>query len=156
MQRAIEHKTAGHWPAAQAIDSVTLDFDARHRRRIVLQTDSGAQVLMDLERAVAMADSDGLRLEEGGYLTIRAAAEPLLAIQASDPEHMLRLAWHVGNRHLPVEVTLNTLYIRPDPVIEKMLVDLGARVRTIRRAFQPEGGAYGGHGSHSDGHSHDH
>ena len=104
MRRAIEHTSAGHWPVGEASDAVTLDYDARFRRRMVLHCDSGREVLLDLAKAVAMADGDGLRLEDGGWLAIKAKPEPLVEVRAADPFALVRLGWHLGNRHLPTEI----------------------------------------------------
>lgn len=156
MRRAVRHAHAGHWPPADATGAVTLDFDARHRRRIRLTTDAGEDVLLDLPKAVAMADGDGLGLEDGGWLRVAAAAEPLAEIRAGSAHAMVRVAWHLGNRHLPTEVAGETLRIRPDHVIEAMVQGLGAEVRRIEAPFQPEGGAYAGQGGrHGHHHHHD-
>ena len=146
MLRATAVKPAGSWEAAAARDCVVLDFDARHRRRIRLTTDTGRAVLLDLKEARAMADGDGLRLAEGGWLRVKAAKEPLLEIRCRDPHLLLRVAWHLGNRHLAAEVHRDRILIRPDHVIDAMLRGLGASVRHGAAAFQPEGGAY------ADGH----
>jgi len=152
MQRAIAHVDADGWPADAAADSITLDFDARHRRRIRLTTDAGEAVLLDLPKATAMADGDGLRLDDGRWLAVRAAAETLLEVRCDDPKALVRVAWHLGNRHLPTEVRDDCLRIRPDHVIAQMLRGLGAQVAEVQAPFQPEGGAYGGHGH--GGHRH--
>lgn len=154
MIRAVEHVAGGSWPAAEAWDAVTLDYDARFRRRMVLHCDSGRSVLLDLPKAVAMADGDGLRLEDGGWLSVRAKPEPLVEIRAADPHALMRLAWHLGNRHLATEIADGVLRIRPDHVIEAMLEGLGATLTRVERAFQPEGGAYGGHAGHHHPHEH--
>lgn len=167
MTRAIEHARAGHWPEAEAKAVVTLDFDARFRRRMMLTTDGGAQVLLDLAKPVAMAGGDGLRLDDGGWLRIEAAPEDLIEVRAGSIHGLLKLAWHLGNRHLPAEVRADAILIRPDHVIESMLEGLGATLARVNQPFQPEGGAYGdpasqgGHHHHHDhdhdhGHSHDH
>ncbi len=157
MDHAIAHFVAGEWPAGDARDSVTLDFDTRHRRRLRLTTDAGNDVLLDLKEARAMADGDGLRLADGGWIAVRAAPEDLLEVRCAEPHLQLRVAWHLGNRHLAAEIHPDRILIRPDHVIEAMLQGLGAEVRHVRAAFQPEGGAYGGHGhSHGHGHGHDH
>lgn len=153
MRRAIRHALRGHWPQAGASDGVTLDFDSRHRRRIRLNTDGGKSILLDLERAVAMAGGDGLELDDGGWIEVRAAAEPLLEIRAAEPTLFARLAWHLGNRHVPTEIAPDAIRIRPDHVLEVMLTGLGAAVTHVVLPFQPEGGAYGGYGG---GHDHDH
>ena len=147
---AITHRPSGHWPKEQAIGSLTLDFDARHRRRLRLVTDHGEEVLLDLSKAVAMADGDGLQLDDGRWLTIQAAAEPVVEVTHKDLDQLVRLAWHLGNRHLPTEIQGHVLCIRPDHVIEDMLVGFGADLVRTQAAFQPEGGAYGGHGHHHE------
>ena len=146
------HRPAGHWPKERAAGSLTLDFDARHRRRFRLVGDQGEDVLLDLPNAVAMADGDGLQLEDGRWLKVQAAAEPVVEVRHKDPNQLVRLAWHLGNRHLPTEIRSEVLYIRPDHVIEEMLLGFGADLVRVHAPFQPEGGAYGGRGLH---HSHD-
>ena len=155
LRRAVAHALAGAWPASEAGDAVTLDFDARHRRRIRLTTDTGEALLLDLPRAVAMADGDGLRLEEGGWLAVRAAPEKLLEVRCASLPELVRVAWHLGNRHLPTQLDGDRLLIRPDHVIEQMLAGLGASTREVEQPFQPEGGAYGSHGGKA-GHTRHH
>jgi urease accessory protein len=159
IHRASIHRPAGHWPREKAAGLLTLDFDARHRRRIRLTSDQGEDVLLDLPKAVAMADGDGLQLEDGRWLKVQAAAEVTIEVRHSDPNQLVRLAWHLGNRHLPTEIRDQVLRIRPDHVIEDMLLGFGADLVKVQAAFQPEGGAYGGHGhphNHDDeGHHHD-
>lgn len=155
MRQATKHLPAGAWPVENASDGVTLDFDARHRRRIRMVTDGGEDVLLNLPKAAAMADGDGLQLNVGGWLEVRAAAEPLLEIHCGNQFDLVRVTWHLGNRHLPTEILSDCLRIRPDHVIEEMVKGLGAEVLHVETRFQPEGGAYGEHaGAH--GHSHDH
>jgi urease accessory protein len=153
--RAIEHRAASSWPAGESPDSLTLDYDARCRRRIRLTTDGGEDVLLDLPCAVAMADGDGLRLDDGRWLGVRAAPEALIEIRTANPVALTRIAWHLGNRHLPAEIREGAIRIRPDHVIEAMLRGLGGLVAGIEAPFQPEGGAYSGQ-AQSHGHHHDH
>ena len=115
LHRALIHRPAGHWPADKAVGSLTLDFEARHRRRIRLAVDQGEEVLLDLQQAVAMADGDGLQLDDGRWLRIRAAAELIVEVRHHDPKQLVRLAWHLGNRHLPTEIRDEVLRIRPAP-----------------------------------------
>jgi urease accessory protein len=140
------HRSSGCWPKHEAAGTVTLYFEARHRRRIRLVTDQGEEILLDLPSAVAMADGDGLRLNDGRWLQVQAAAEPVVEVSHRDPEQLTRLAWHLGNRHLPTQIGRAILRIRPDHVIEGMLEGLGANLVKVRAPFQPEGGAYGNHG----------
>jgi len=161
MARAIEHFAGASWPAQDAADGLTLDFDMRHRRRVTLTTAGGERILLDLPKAVAMADGDGLRLDDGRWLRVTAAPEPLAEIRCGSLHDLARIAWHLGNRHLPAEITDGAIRIRPDHVIEAMLAQLGARVVHINAPFQPEGGAYGGErarerGDHGHAHPHDH
>jgi len=153
------HCRAGHWPKEKAAGALTLDFDARHRRRIRLTTDQGEDVLLDLPKAVAMADGDGLQLEDGRLLKVQAAAEPVVEVRHKDPNQLVRVAWHLGNRHLPTEIRNQVLRIRPDHVIEDMLHGFGADLVKVQVPFQPEGGAYSGHGRHHNhvdsGHDHE-
>ena len=155
MRNASIHRSAGDWPEEKVVGTLTLDFDARHRRRIRLTTDRGEDVLLALPKTVAMADGDGLQLDDGTWLRIKAAAESLVEVRHKDPHHLVRLAWHLGNRHLPAEIRDNTLRIRPDHVIEEMLHGFGAELEKVEAPFQPEGGAYGSSPNHGHNH-HDH
>jgi len=150
MHCASIYRPAGHWPEEKAIGTLTLDFDERHRRRIRLTGDRGEDVLLDLPKAVAMADGDGLQLDDGRWLRVHAAAELIVEIRHKDPNQLMRLAWHLGNRHLPTEIRSQVLRIRPDHVIEDMLHGFGADLVKVHAPFQPEGGAYSGHGHHQD------
>jgi urease accessory protein len=155
MQSASIHRPAGHWPNEKAIGTLTLDFDARHRRRIRLTADHGEDILLDLPKAVAMADGDGLQLDDGNWLRIKAAAESVVEVRHADRQQLMRLAWHLGNRHLPTDIRGNILLIRPDHVIEDMLIGFGAELLKIKGPFQPEGGAYGS-GQHTHHHHEEH
>ena len=150
MHSAFIHRPAGHWPQERAAGALTLDFDGRHRRRLRLTTDQGEDVLLDLPKAVAMGEGDALQLDDGRFLKVRAAAEPIVEVRHKEPDQLMRLAWHLGNRHLPTEIRDQMLRIRPDAVIETMLYGFGAELVKVRAPFQPEGGAYGGHGHHHD------
>ncbi|MGC8524858.1 MAG: urease accessory protein UreE [Acidibrevibacterium sp.] len=159
--RAISVHRAGHWPpGAQESDAVALDFDHRHRRRILLTTLAGQEILLDLGETVRLGDGDGLVLDSGGIVRVIAAPEAVLDIHAQ-PAVLLRIAWHLGNRHLPVQLLEGALRIRADHVIAAMVAGLGGHVHARMAPFDPEPGAYpGGHGSHEhghhSGHHHDH
>jgi urease accessory protein len=138
-----------------AIDRVVLDYDGRHRRRIVLTAQSGAEYLLDLAAAAHLRDGDGLVLAGGGILLVVAKREPLLEVRAANSEALIRLAWHIGNRHLAAQVHADRILIRRDHVIAHMLEHQGATVRAVEEAFDPEGGAYQDHG-HDHGRHDDH
>ncbi len=95
-----------------------------------------------------MVEGDGLELEGGGYICVRAAAEPLYEIAAANREDLLRIAWHLGNRHLPVQIAGEGLRIPPDHVIVEMVIGLGGRITELEAPFDPETGAYTGGGHH--------
>jgi len=150
MHNASIHRPAGHWPKEEVAGTLTLDFDTRHRRRIRLTVDQGEDVLLDLPKAIAMADGDGLQLDDGRWLEVQAATEPIVEVRHKNSHQLARLAWHLGNRHLPTEIRDRVLRIRPDHVIEDMLRGFGAYLLKVEAPFQPEGGAYGGNGHHHD------
>jgi urease accessory protein len=154
MIRATKVKPQHRWQDAPA-DTVVLDFDDRHRRRTAMTATRGLEFLLDLESAVALRGGDALVLEDGRLVEVVAAAEPLLEIRGRDPQHLVRIAWHLGNRHLPTQIMAKGLRIRRDHVIEAMVRGLGARVIEIEAPFDPEGGAYEG-GGHEHGDAHDH
>jgi urease accessory protein len=145
MKRACEIKPAGAWNETSAVDSIALDAHERHRRRIVLTTERGTKFLLDLPQATALRDGDGLLLDDGAIVRVAGRPEPLLEIAAANASELARLAWHVGNRHIDVQILDNRLRIRRDHVIEDMLRGLGARVTLIEAPFEPEGGAYAHH-----------
>ena len=153
MIRATDVKGQHHWRAAPA-DTVVLDFDDRHRRRMAMTGTRGLEFLLDLEIAVALRGGDALVLEDGRLVEVVAAPEPLLEIRGSDPAHLVRLAWHLGNRHLPTQIMAKGLRIRRDHVIEEMVRGLGARVVAIHAPFDPEGGAYAAPAEAAHGHRH--
>lgn len=144
MRRAIAVHPRGRWPKDAAADTVTLAYLDRHRRRIRLAADSGETFLLDLARAYHLAEGDGLELDSGSYVRVRAAPEPVLEIAAEDRAGLLRIAWHLGNRHLPVQVAGERLRIRADPVIADMITGLGGRLTHLDAPFDPESGAYTG------------
>jgi urease accessory protein len=160
MIRATEVRGQYRWTEAPA-DTVVLDFDDRHRRRMAMTGTRGLEFLLDLENAVALRGGDALVLEDGRLVEVVAAPEPLVEIRGADPQHLVRIAWHLGNRHLPTQIMGKGLRIRRDHVIEEMVKGLGARVIEIEAPFDPEGGAYAaahdhGHGHTGHDHAHDH
>jgi urease accessory protein len=153
MLRADKVLPAGQWTGTP-VDSVVLEFDERYRRRFVMTGVGGFAFLLDLAEAAMLRGGDGLRLEDGRIVEVVAAPEPLSEIRAADALAMVRVAWHLGNRHLPTEMTAKALRIRRDAVIEDMAKGLGARVIPVEAPFNPEGGAYVQADAHGHGHGH--
>ena len=156
MIRATQVQKQHRW-VQPAADTVVLDFDDRHRRRLVMTATRGLEFLLDLEVAIALRGGDALVLEDGRLVEVVAAPEPLVEIRGNDPLHLVRVAWHLGNRHLPTQIIGKGLRIRRDHVIEEMVKGLGARVIEIEAPFDPEGGAYAaGHPHEAAGAAHAH
>jgi urease accessory protein len=163
MIRATRVMGQHRWTQAAA-DTVVLDFDDRHRRRMAMTGTRGLEFLLDLEHATALRGGDALVLEDGRMVEVVAAPEPLIEIRGADPQHLVRFAWHLGNRHLPTQIMPKGLWIRRDHVIEAMVKGLGARIIEIEAPFDPEGGAYAeaapadshAHHGHHHGPDHDH
>jgi urease accessory protein len=144
MLRATEIVLAGLWDG-RAADVVRLDYDGRTRRRIALTGAGGLDFLLDLAKAPLLRSGDGIRLEDGRIVAVEAAPERLLEIACKDERALARIAWHLGNRHLAVQIMTDRLRIRDDHVIVAMLEDLGVRVERRMAPFTPEGGAYAAH-----------
>ena len=150
MIRAEDVLLAGSWDAAKEVDRVLIDYDRRFRRRIVLTTLLGAEVLIDLPQAIRLRDGDGL-LVATGVVRVCAQAEDLMEIHAHGDAELVRIAWHLGNRHLPVQLLGDRIRIRSDHVIGPMIEGLGGHVDRIQAPFDPEAGAYAGGGHHHHG-----
>jgi urease accessory protein len=134
--------------SGRVIDRVMLSADERHRRRIVLTGERGTQFLLDLPHATVLRDGDGLVLEDGSIVRVAGKHEALVEITATSPQQLARLAWHIGNRHVDVEIVGGRMRIRRDSVLEDMLRGLGAQLAAIEAPFEPEPGAYGREHAH--------
>ena len=152
--RAVEVLPSGKWPAGTAVDRLVLNYDERHRRRLRYVAVGGTTFLLDLPRAAVLHAGDGLRLEDGRIIRVEALPEQLVEVGAPDSAALIRLAWHIGNRHLPAQLEPQRILIRQDAVIENMLRGLGAIVRHVMEPFTPEAGAYDAGHMHG-GHHHD-
>ena len=159
---------AGQWDHAREVDQIVADHDGRHRRRLLMRTESGAELMLDLAHTMHLREGDGLELQDdaasrgldGGVVRVVAASEALLAITAADPQALMRLAWHLGNRHLAACIEPDRILVRADHVIADMIRGLGGQVRPVMAPFDPETGAYAGHRdaspSHEQEHAHQH
>src|SRR6056297_131379 len=138
----------GTW-SGPAEGQCILDYDQRFLRRKALFTEAGRAFVVNLTQTVSLDEGDAFELEDGTRVAVVAAREPLLEVRGPD---LVRLAWHIGNRHMPCQIKTDRLLIQRDPVIRHMLEQLGAELAEVEAAFTPEGGAYG----HGRTHSHDH
>ena len=130
------------------VDTITLDHQARHRRRMTMKADGGLEFLLDLGAAAIFEDGDALKLEDGGLIKVVAAPEDLIEITTENPLRLMKIGWHLGNRHVPAEITSDALYIAPDHVLVEMVRGLGAKAEAVKRPFRPERGAYHEHAEH--------
>ena len=142
--RGIKHIPLDRAPG-QAFDAVTLEADERNLRRKLIVTDGGLEVLVDLGLPTYFEDGDHLELQDGRYVEILAAEEELYEITGVSPAHLVQLAWHIGNRHLPAQLDYDRIFIKRDPVIRDMLIKRHAVVNDVRAPFDPAQGAYHGH-----------
>jgi urease accessory protein len=133
-----------------ALPKLTLAFDLRRKSRLRATLTNGREVALFLPRGSVLRDGDLLEAEDGTVIQVESAAENILWVTAETPHALMRAAYHLGNRHTPVELGTVFLKLEADPVLHEMLLQLGVTVREERMPFQPEGGAYGG------GHRHGH
>lgn len=150
MLRCNEVRPAGSWDRSHPADTVTLDYDGRHRRRHAMRGEGGLAFLLDLSETTALRDGDGLVLSDGRLVLVKADPERLMEISGPDTAALIRIAWHLGNRHLPTQLVQDRLRIRHDHVIRDMVAGLGGTVTNMEASFDPEGGAF------AHGLAHDH
>jgi urease accessory protein len=165
MPRATRVLAPADRPVAPVIDTLILPFAQRQAQKGFLFGVKGTCVELDLAEPVRLRTDDALVLEDGSLVEVVAEPEPLVEVRAADLAALARLAWHLGDRHVPVQILDRKLRLRRDPAIETMLQDLGGRLVAIEAPFEPEGGAYadtssdrheGGHDHHHHRHGHDH
>ncbi|GAB5428715.1 MAG: urease accessory protein UreE [Devosia indica] len=149
MRRATAHLPANHGKTP-IIDTITLAHDERRLRRKLLTGAKGTEVMVDFPGTVTLDHNGALELEGGELVGVLAAQEPLHEIRARDAGHLLRLAWHIGNRHTPAQLEPDRILIKRDHVLKTMLEGLGASVANVTEPFFAEHGAYHAH-AHGDG-----
>jgi urease accessory protein len=153
MKRAKSHHPAAHKMDLPILATVTLAYDDRHRRRIKMTADNGQDFLLDLDQATYLAEGDLLELDDGNAIEVKSAEEDVLDVYCHNASEIARIAWHIGNRHTPVQVFENgVMRLRYDHVLQHMLEGLGAHCEKKTEPFAPEPGAY----TKTEGHGHAH
>ena len=152
--RTIDKLIAPHLKLAPVLvkraPTLTLAFDDRRKSRLAATLDNGEEIALLLPRGTVLRDGDVLVADDGGLVRVVAAPEAVLVVRAKDTLTLTRAAYHLGNRHTPVEVGADYLKLEYDPVLADMLKRIGASADQVTMPFQPESGAYGG------GHKHGH
>jgi urease accessory protein len=156
MPRAFAVLAASHRHDRPVADTVILDYAQRSAQKITVTGLKGGAVEIDMDEPVRLRTDDLLVLDDGSLVEVVAAPEPLIEARAADVAGLARLAWHLGDRHVPVQVLANRIRALRDPAIETLLKSLGAKVTTIEAPFEPEGGAYASSHGHDHDHAHDH
>lgn len=164
MIRATEVLPSGQWDRAKEADTIELPHDGRYRRRIAMRGARDTVFLLDPADAGMLHDGDGLKLEDGRVVRVIAAIEPVAEITAGDPQQLARIAWHLGNLHVPAQMLSGRIRVARDAALEESVARLGATVSHLEAPFDPEGGAaaaetanaHGHHHGHTHHHHHDH
>ncbi|MDF2798985.1 MAG: urease accessory protein UreE [Devosia sp.] len=145
MLRVSDHLPPGHG-RGEAFDVITLAHDERRLRRKLLTLRGGTEVMVDFPQTLTLEHGGALLLEDGRLAGIVAADELLYEVRADNPAHLVRLAWHIGNRHTSAQLEADRILIKRDHVLKIMLEGLGARIANISEPFFAEHGAYHSHG----------
>jgi urease accessory protein len=165
MMRATRVLAAADRRDREVVDTVILDYARRSSaQRIAVTGVKGGAFEIELHQPAPLRTDDLLLLESGGLVEVVAAPEPLIEARAADVAALSRLAWHLGNRHVPIQMLSNRIRARRDTAVEELLKALGAKPVLLDAPFEPEGGAYvsshrdahHGHAHDHHGHSHDH
>jgi urease accessory protein len=163
MPRAIRVLSPADRHDRLVVDTVILDYVQRGAQKATVTGIKGGTIEIDLHEPARLRTDDLLVLDDGGLVEVVAAPEPLIEARAGDVGALSRLAWHLGDRHVPVQVLPNRIRARRDAAIEALLTSLGAKVTAIEAPFEPEGGAYAlshrrdhVHDDHGHSHGHDH
>jgi urease accessory protein len=138
-------------PGAEAVEAVALSYERRQKTRQRLVLEDGTEAALLLARGAVLHAGDLLQAENGRLIRVKAAPQPVLLVTAPDRLTLTRAAYHLGNRHTPVEIGTDYLRLEPDPVLHDLLIRLGAHVEERNEPFEPEAGAYGG--GHRHGHN---
>lgn len=147
MPRVVASLPAHHGQGTH-VDSITLAHDERRLRRKMLRLKSGLEVTLDFPQTITLDHHGALELEDGRLVEVIAADELLYEIRGRDTAHLVRLAWHIGNRHTSAQLEEHRILIKRDHVLKTMLEGLGAAIAPVTEPFFAEHGAYHSHGDH--------
>src|ERR1043166_2912040 len=156
MPRATRVLRAAERRDTSAVDTLILAHAQRQAHKGFLFGVKGTCVELDFAEPVRLRTDDALVLDDGALVEVVAEPEALVEVRAADLPSLARLAWHLGDRHVPVQVLERKLRLKRDPAIEAMLESLGAKVTAIEAPFEPEGGAYEAAAAHDHHHDHGH
>ena len=147
----------GHRRDRPVVDTVILDYAQRSAQKITVTGVKGGMIEIDLQQPASLRTDDLLLLDDGTLVEVVAAPESLIEARTTDVAALARLSWHLGDRHVPVQLLANRIRARRDAGVEALLASLGAKVTLIEAPFEPEGGAYASsHGHDHQDHDHDH
>ncbi len=158
MMRATSVLAAADRRDREVVDTVILDYARRSSaQKIAVTGVKGGAFEIELHEPARLRTDDLLLLDSGGLVEVVAAPEPLIEVRAADAAALSRLAWHLGDRHVPVQILPNRIRARRDAAVEDLLKALGAKTALLEAPFEPEGGAYASsHGHAHDDHHHGH
>lgn len=140
--------------ACTATETLTLPFDSRQKSRLQATLDSGESVGLFLPRGTLLRGGDCLRAEDGRIVVIRAAEETTSTAYSDDHLLLMKASYHLGNRHVPVQIDGRFIRYRHDHVLDAMIASFGLEITTEQAPFEPESGAYHSHGGHAHNHEH--
>jgi urease accessory protein len=158
MQRTAHEHLNSETVSGPATDTLTLPFELRQRSRLLARLDSGVELALMLPRGRVLRGGDRVRGHDGAIIEVRAAAEAVSTVRSSDAQALARVAYHLGNRHVALEVGIDFVRFLRDHVLDDMVRSIGLEVAHEMSPFEPEGGAYGAHahGAHAHGDAHAH
>ncbi|MGZ8186511.1 MAG: urease accessory protein UreE [Methylobacter sp.] len=145
------------WPTKKPAASLTLPFESRQKSRLRVTLDNGEEAGLFLPRGTLLRGGDCLLAEDGRVILVNAAAESTSTAYSSDPLLLMKACYHLGNRHIPVQIGENFVRYQHDHVLDDMIAAFGLGVKHELAPFEPESGAYHSHnhGAHHHSHSHD-
>ncbi|HKO88020.1 MAG TPA: urease accessory protein UreE [Burkholderiales bacterium] len=150
----VEEKTSVLEGGTSPIADLVLPFEARQKSRFLAVLSNGEEVSLFMPRGTILRGGEWLKAKDGRIVRVLAAHERIMEVRCKDAQTLARTAYHLGNRHVHLQVGDGWLRLEHDHVLKEMLLGLGASIEEIEAPFEPEAGAYGGLGGHSHAHAH--